>query len=337
MNTDTIIRLLSNAGFHNVGADASYIYMEDPACILRSFETFIEYAWVIIVFVTGMLLFGWGMSFIRGAKIDGIFTNLRNLVLIFGGLSAIWPILNTIHGGDVFARGCNQIKIPLSEINKVLDMRKLTLTERDAYDLYEELSISDTGALPMPADDTSQDSVDMPAESVGPSDNAGQTTPISDRTSSPVNVADVPTRATESGTDVIYTLPNGTQQKRSGGTRAWRNSNPGNIRSGSFARRVGAIGQAGGFAVFPDEATGMYAIKALLRTSNYNSLTIAGAISRYAPPSENDTAAYHRRLEQLTGLSINRPMSGLSDAELERVAVAIRTIEGWRPGNVQQI
>ena len=334
MNTDTIIRLLSNAGFHNVGADASYIYMEDPACILRSFETFIEYAWVIIVFVTGMFLFGWGLSLIRGAKTDGIFMNLRNLVLIFGALSAVWPILNAIHGGDVFTRGCNQIKIPLSEINKVLDMRKLTLTERDEYDLYEELNISDTGALPMPTDDTPQAPVDMPTESVGPSATSsdGTVSPAS-----PVNVADVPTRATESGKDVIYTLPNGIQQRRSGGTRAWRNSNPGNIRSGSFARRVGAIGQAGGFAVFPDEATGMYAIKALLRTSNYNSLTIAGAISRYAPPSENDTAAYHRRLEQLTGLSINRPMSGLSDAELERVAFAIRTIEGWEVGNVQQI
>ena len=143
--------------------------------------------------------------------------------------------------------------------------------------------------------------------------------------------------AIESGKDVIYNMPDGGKVKRSGGTRAWRNSNPGNIRYTDFARRVGAIGQAGGFAVFPDEATGMYAIEALLRTDSYSKLTIAGAISRYAPPSENNTAGYHRRIEQLTGLSINRRMSDLSASELTAVANAIRTIEGWEAGTVQRI
>lgn len=43
---------------------------------------------------------------------------------------------------------------------------------------------------------------------------------------------------------------------RSGGTKAWRNNNPGNMiySAKGFAIRHGAIGKAGGMAVFPSEA-----------------------------------------------------------------------------------
>lgn len=146
-----------------------------------------------------------------------------------------------------------------------------------------------------------------------------------------------PVRAIESGKDVIFVADNNRQYKHVGGTRAWRNNNPGNIRMSDFSRRAGAIGTAGGFAVFPDERTGMRAVKQLLRSKSYNKLTIAGAISRYAPPSENNTAAYHRSIEKLTGLSINRMMSDLSDTELDKVVNAIRRIEGWKPGTVVEI
>ena len=81
----------------------------------------------------------------------------------------------------------------------------------------------------------------------------------------------------------------------------------------------------------------MYAIEALLRTDSYNKLTVAGAISRYAPPSENNTSAYHRQIEKLTGLSINKRMADLTAAELTRVASAIRHIEGWREGSTERI
>ena len=81
----------------------------------------------------------------------------------------------------------------------------------------------------------------------------------------------------------------------------------------------------------------MRAIAALLRSNSYNKLTVAGAISRYAPPFENDTAAYHRKIEKLTGLSVNKRMADLSDAQLQQVANAIRTIEGWTPGRTENI
>ena len=122
MNTDTIIRLLQNSGINVIGADASSVYIEDPSCILRGFETFIEYAWIIITAVTGVLLFGWAVSMIRGAKND-IFTNLRNLTIMFATLAMVIPIVNMIFGDDLFAHGCKTIAISMDDLNTLLDMR----------------------------------------------------------------------------------------------------------------------------------------------------------------------------------------------------------------------
>ncbi|MBR5154025.1 MAG: hypothetical protein IKW57_04510 [Alphaproteobacteria bacterium] len=323
MNTDTILRLLENAGFRNLSADAEFLYAEDPSCILRSFETFAEYAWIIIAVFTGLMLFGWSISLLRGAKND-IFSNLTNLMLIFGTLTISKPILNFMYGGDLFGQGCKTIQIPLDDVNKLLDMQKSGFAKQN-HELYEEISIIDSGPNSVETVTVTQ------TETVTVAKNVAEPVLLSSATA-PVNVADLPTAAVESGKDVIYTMPNGQKIKKTGGYRSWRNNNPGNIRYSEFTRRVGAIGQAGGFAVFPSEDIGMYAIKALLRTDSYNKLTVAGAISRYAPPSENNTSAYHRNIEKLTGLSINKRMSELTDAELDAVAKAIKKIEGWKVG-----
>ncbi len=120
---------------------------------------------------------------------------------------------------------------------------------------------------------------------------------------------------------------------RFGGTLAWRNNNPGNIRPGTFSNNHGAIGSAFGFAVFPDESTGMDAIVALLRTQTYQSKTIRGAIFLYAPPNDNnDTDAYVNFIRQATGLDPNTAMSSLNADQLNAVAGAIRRMEGWRAG-----
>lgn len=145
MNADTIIRLLTNSGFHNVRVDPDFVYMEDPSCILRSFETFAHYAWVAIMILTGLMLTGWAISMIRGAKND-FFTNLRNLIIIFGVLSIAKPIMNLIYGGDLFARGCHTISVPMTEMNRLLDARNSKLKSRDEYDLYEDFDIYDSGA-----------------------------------------------------------------------------------------------------------------------------------------------------------------------------------------------
>lgn len=132
--------------------------------------------------------------------------------------------------------------------------------------------------------------------------------------------------------DVVYVCDNGLKIRRSGGTRAWRNNNPGCIRYSEFARQMGAVGRAGGFAVFPDEQTGMAAIGTLLRSDKYRNLTISAAIMKYAPPHENDTHGYKQRLQKMTGLSVNLKICDLTDEQLESVVRAIRIIEGWKVG-----
>lgn len=322
MNTDTITLLLTNSGFHNVLVDPDFVYMEDPSCILRSFDTFTQYAWFAIVILTGLLLTGWAISMIRGAKND-LLVNMRNLVIIFGTLSIAKPIINVIYGDDLFARGCKTISVSMAEMNRLLQARGARLGPSGNNESYEIMNIYDSGAIYSYAEFSAYD-------------NAGATdvNPVATDVSAPSTGY---RSATAVGYDVIVVDADGNRYKRSGGTRAWRNNNPGNIRPGKFSRSAGAIGSAGGFAVFPDEQTGMQAISKLLQTDSYINLTVAGAIARWAPPTENNTAGYQRRVAQLTGLSIKRKISELSADELKRVANAIRTIEGWTPGHVTKI
>lgn len=415
METATIIRLLSNAGFRVLGTDGANLYIEDPSCILRSFQTFTEYAWIILTFITGMLIFGWAISMIRGAK-NNIFINLRNLTIMFGTLAAAGAILNMIYGGDLFARGCQTVAVDINTVNEMLDMRQKKMSPQQT-DLYESIDIYDSGVVRANVtanntddahDNTSTDNTVIGDEISTPDDADDKFIPISQKLSdtdkdklldilrrAPDGTLTIPrdqiktdddvlnklpngglpienipsvdelrdrlipapsqrdatannpsahhpsnpseqeyTSAVALGRDVVYTTADGRRVRRTGGTRAWRNLNPGNIRYSEFSRNAGAIGQAGGFAVFPDEETGTRAISSLLRGQSYNNLTIARAITRYAPPSENNTAAYHRRIQQITGLNINRRISDLSDGELSHVVDAIRAIEGWEAGRI---
>lgn len=415
METATIIRLLSNAGFRVLGTDGANLYIEDPSCILRSFQTFTEYAWIILTFITGMLIFGWAISMIRGAK-NNIFINLRNLTIMFGTLAAAGAILNMIYGGDLFARGCQTVAVDINTVNEMLDMRQKKMSPQQT-DLYESIDIYDSGVVRANVtanntdddhDNTSTDNTVIGDEISIPDDADDKFIPISQKLSdtdkdklldilrrAPDGTLTIPrdqiktdddvlnklpngglpienipsvdelrdrlipapsqrdatannpsahhpsnpseqeyTSAVALGRDVVYATADGRRVRRTGGTRAWRNLNPGNIRYSEFSRNAGAIGQVGGFAVFPDEETGTRAISSLLRGQSYNNLTIARAITRYAPPSENNTAAYHRRIQQITGLNINRRISDLSDGELSRVVDAIRAIEGWEAGRI---
>lgn len=80
---------------------------------------------------------------------------------------------------------------------------------------------------------------------------------------------------------------------RSGGTRGQRNNNPGNIEYGPFARSMGAIGSDGRFAIFPDLQTGTNALAQLMSSYQRRGFnTIDKIVKRYAPPRENNTAAY---------------------------------------------
>lgn len=86
------------------------------------------------------------------------------------------------------------------------------------------------------------------------------------------------------GLSVIYHRNDGTKLIKTGGTPAWRNNNPGNIRFYRFAKENGSIGNASGFAIFPDYDTGRRALARLLRGEKYQSLSIFDAVATYAPP-----------------------------------------------------
>ncbi|TPJ52715.1 hypothetical protein [Mesorhizobium sp. B2-6-4] len=123
------------------------------------------------------------------------------------------------------------------------------------------------------------------------------------------------------------------QTIRREGARNWRNNNPGNIEYGPLARSMGAVGTDGRFAVFPTLEAGRAAKEKLLFDGpGYRGKTLAGAISRWAPPSENDTPAYIGAMASAAGVSPDTPLSAFSPEQRSRALVAMEHIEGFRPG-----
>lgn len=114
---------------------------------------------------------------------------------------------------------------------------------------------------------------------------------------------------------------------RSGGSPAWRNSNPGNLRAASTA-----VGSANGFAVFSNDADGLEAMYTLLASPRYQRLTLWELVNRYAPPSENDTQAYLRAIARSTGLHKDARVADLSESSMQALVNAMRQHEGWIPG-----
>lgn len=148
----------------------------------------------------------------------------------------------------------------------------------------------------------------------------------------PKSVAPYAVNAVAEGRNVVYTYSDSTKVRHSGGTRAWRNNNPGNLRDSELVRDAGAVGCAGGFAVFPDYETGRRAIVRLLLSDAYRDMSISSAICKYAPPSENDTEKYKRDIVRMTGISGKRNIADLNPDELERVIDTICVLEGWLEG-----
>ncbi|MEP5730837.1 MAG: TIGR02594 family protein [Sulfitobacter sp.] len=139
--------------------------------------------------------------------------------------------------------------------------------------------------------------------------------------------------AHKTATKTILLVDNeGREFLRVGGSRSWRNFNPGNIRKGGFSDNHGAIGDDGSFAIFPSKKAGQRAIEALLRGGSYGPLTIAGAINRYAPPTENNTSSYVNFVVQKTGLNRDDILDDLKIVDIRKIVRAIEQMEGWTAG-----
>jgi hypothetical protein len=85
-----------------------------------------------------------------------------------------------------------------------------------------------------------------------------------------------------------------------------RNNNPGNLRSWGNTPQ-----DKGGYAVFPSAEDGLNAaIKNLQAQQKVHGLnTIQGIISKWAPPSENNTAAYISDMVKKTGFSADQKLN----------------------------
>ncbi|PCE24674.1 N-acetylmuramoyl-L-alanine amidase [Burkholderia ubonensis] len=122
---------------------------------------------------------------------------------------------------------------------------------------------------------------------------------------------------------------------RSGGVPAWRNHNPGNITAGKWADAHGAYAgkRNGGFAIFPDDATGFDAVIAFI--GEHASDTIFVLMSRYAPADDgknpmlkgNDPQAYARAIAARLGVPVTTPISALDDGQRRIFASEIQRIE----------
>ena len=93
---------------------------------------------------------------------------------------------------------------------------------------------------------------------------------------------------------------------------------------------------AGGFAVFPDRESGHRALIDVL-TSTFYDKSIDEMVQQYAPPHENNTAAYRKYLHTKTGVMDDRKIKDFTPIEFEKLWEAIEQMEGYREGKMIEI
>lgn len=105
-----------------------------------------------------------------------------------------------------------------------------------------------------------------------------------------------------------------------------RNNNPLNIRD-TIIPWQGAIGSNGGFETFSNPEYGFRAAAKNLYTSQetHGNDTLAKVITRWAPPSENDTAAYIARVAADTGVDPNAVIDLKNDPALTKSLIESMT------------
>lgn len=135
---------------------------------------------------------------------------------------------------------------------------------------------------------------------------------------------------------VEYFDENNRRQTKTEGTRSWRNNNPGNIICSQFTTAHGAIGCDANTeptaAIFPSMDVGRAAQIALLRASSYQSLTVGRAMDRWTG-QENHTS-YRACVGGKSGISMDRQMASLTEAELVSLTEAMQHCEGFREGTI---
>ncbi len=130
---------------------------------------------------------------------------------------------------------------------------------------------------------------------------------------------------------VQYFDEKGNMTIRSGGSRAWRCNNPGNLRKSpySIGKDRRAIGFAGAnkdwYAVYPDYETGHEALIVMLKGSKYFHLTLRETMKRY----DDKNPLYIDTIVDITNFDPTRTINSLSPKEFELFWKAIEQTEKW--------
>jgi hypothetical protein len=123
-------------------------------------------------------------------------------------------------------------------------------------------------------------------------------------------------------------------------SRGLRNNNPGNIRLGSFRYKgEKATSSDSAFRQFESIEWGYRAMFVLLHTyeKRYGCNTLRKIINRYAPPVENHTEAYIRRVAHATHLSPDEMISTTDGALMTAVVAAMSEVENGVAADMTQV
>lgn len=387
MEINEIRRLLEHSGIKVHDIKDGFIYFEDPSCIYTAFDTILNVAWVVILVLTAIMLFGWALLYIKnGTKINDVFNNAKTIILIFCVLSVTKPIVNVIYRDNIFSSGCEIKQASLTNVQELVEMRTKALSGANDVSSYEIFDMVDSG--PVGISEPDYESISEEAENLANridnfldseseenrndmgnadaisaqstynvksriGDNSGGFTYTDD---TEINETFSEQNATNANSSLsydpnsfvrieyrkgvtIYINARGEKIKRTGGSASWRNNNPGNIRKSAVAREFGAIGATDSWAVFKSEEDGLKAIMRLLRSKNYKNLSIKAAIYRWCPfgDGKNNPIYYSQKISKMTGLPANATINSLNNAQLRKVANAIKHQEGWTIGKEEKL
>lgn len=148
MDSVFIQNLLENSGLEKVRVENDFVYFQDPSCIFPAFDTFLEVAWIAILILTAIIIFGWGIMYIKnGIKATTAFNNAKTLLLILCTLGVIKPIITIIYGKDLFAQQCEIKQVSRTEVNELVELRNKNLGKSDEYLLNDNFQLIDSGPV----------------------------------------------------------------------------------------------------------------------------------------------------------------------------------------------
>jgi hypothetical protein len=136
---------------------------------------------------------------------------------------------------------------------------------------------------------------------------------------------------------------------RKGGTVSWRTNNPGNVSYGELSKKYGAIGRwmkpdgdkqqrTTGIAIMPTYENGLQLKIGLWRRPLYQNDTLDQGVSRWTQgrPDTNLGTSYAKDMANAAGVSVDFPISKLTDAQLKAAAIRQQKWEGFKEGTVNK-